>query len=66
MTSSETTPPATSQAAIDRGVLEMQATMHGIESQQTSPNAVIGPTLMKEVLLDQVPVRALLDTGSRT
>ena len=44
MTSSETTPPATSQATIDKGVQEMQATMHGIESQQTSPNAVIGPT----------------------
>ena len=64
MTSSGTTPPATSQAAIDKGVQEMQATMHGIESQQTSPNAVKRSTLMKEVLMDQVPVRALLDTGS--
>lgn len=37
--------------------------MHGIESQQAPPGAVIGPTLVKEVLLDQVPVQALLDTG---
>ena len=53
-----------SNHAVDTAVQEVVATMHGIKPQPTGPSAELGPTLTREVLLDDVPVQALLDTGS--
>ena len=47
---------------VDTAVQEIVATMHGVESEPTAPSAELGPTLTREVLLDDVPVQALLDT----
>ena len=49
---------------VDEAVQQVMATMHGIEPHQTTARATLGPTPTSEVLLDQVPVCALLDTGS--
>ena len=57
-------PAVTTEDVVDEAVQQVMATMHGIESHQTTTKATLGPTPTSEVLLDQVPVKALLDTGS--
>lgn len=54
----------TPEDVVDEAVQQVMATMHGIEPHQTTARAMLGPTPTSEVLLDLVPVCALLDTGS--
>ena len=58
-------PPETpSQNVVEEAVQRLVATMHGIETRQTQTNAFLGPPPTSEILLDEEPVQALLDTGS--
>ena len=58
-------PPETpSQSVVEEAVQRLVATMHGIETRQTQTNAFLQPTPTSEILLDEEPVQALLDTGS--
>ena len=56
--------PGPSQTSVKEAVQQVAATMHGIEPQKGPANSTLGPIPTSEVQLDQVPVQALLDTGS--
>ena len=64
-------PPATdpkttdvNQDEVDLAVQRVTATMHVIEPQTSATKTTLGPTPITEVRLDNVPAKALLDTGS--
>ena len=54
----------TSHKEVEESVQKLVGTMHGIEPQQTPVNASLGLTATSEILLDQEPVKVLLDMGS--
>ena len=56
--------PTPIQTGVEEAIQQLEATIHGIEPRKTSADAVLGPTPTSKVLLDQVPVQALFDTGS--
>ena len=49
---------------IEEAISHVMATMYGVKASRDT--AKLGPTSTTEMLLDDVPVRALLDTGSPT
>ena len=56
--------PGPSQTSVKEAVQQVAAAMHGIEPQKGPANSTLGPIPTNEIQLHQVPVQALLDTGS--
>ena len=56
--------PMPNLSIVEEAIQQFEATMHGIEPQDAPNNALLGPTPTSDVLLDLLPVQALLDTGS--
>lgn len=56
------TSPVTTDEAITEAISQVMGTMYGVSA--TNDVVTLGPTPIADVLLDNTPVKALLDTGS--
>ena len=61
---SEPPSPMPTQSIVEEAIQQIEATMHGIEPRDAPTYALLGRTPTSEVLLDLLPVQALLDTVS--